>query len=203
MMDKPFDFMLTGVGGEGVLTAATFIAQAAQLEGHYVRGVQLHGLAQRGGSIPTFVRFGPEGKLDSPGIMQANADLIMAFEPLEAVRAVYYARKQKTTFVINTYPYMPIYANLLDMPYPTMAEIFKRIMPFSKKTYVFKSHEVAKEKFGNAIYGNTILTGVAVGLGVLPLKEKSLREIIKTKARHGVEENLAALKLGVKEGKTM
>ena len=55
--------MLTGVGGEGVLTTGVIIARAANLEGYYVRGVQLHGLAQRGGTIPTFVRFGPEKKL--------------------------------------------------------------------------------------------------------------------------------------------
>ena len=51
-----FDVMLTGVGGEGVLTTQVMIARAANIEGHYVRGVQLHGLAQRGGVIPTFIR---------------------------------------------------------------------------------------------------------------------------------------------------
>ena len=68
-----FDLMLTGVGGEGVLTTQVMIARAANIEGYYVRGVQLHGLAQRGGVIPTFVRFGSEKELSSPGIMQANA----------------------------------------------------------------------------------------------------------------------------------
>ena len=82
-----FDSLLIGVGGEGVLTSGVILARAANIEGHYVRGVQLHGLAQRGGSIPTFIRFGSEKELYSPGIMQGNADLVLAFEPLEAVRA--------------------------------------------------------------------------------------------------------------------
>ena len=107
-----FDVMLTGVGGEGVLTAGVIIAKAANLEGKYVRGVQLHGLAQRGGTIPAFIRFGSKDEISSPGVMQANADLIISFEPLEAVRALFYARKDKTNFIISDHPQIPIFSNI-------------------------------------------------------------------------------------------
>jgi len=196
-----FDVMLTGVGGEGVLTASAIIARAANYEGFFVRGVQLHGLSQRGGTIPTFVRFGSKDELSSPGIMQGNADLVLAFEPLEAVRAVFYARKGKTAFVINDWPHMPVYANLLDLPYPTMEEIVKRIEPFSKKTLVFEAHRIAKERFGRVVLGNTILIGAAVGAGLLPLKQESLRRAIAFSSPRNVEENLKAFKLGVALGK--
>ena len=83
------------------MTSQATIARAANLEGYYVRGVQLHGLAQRGGVVPTSIRFGSERFVSSPHIMQANADLIIAFEPLEAVRACYFARKEKTNFIIK------------------------------------------------------------------------------------------------------
>jgi indolepyruvate ferredoxin oxidoreductase beta subunit len=72
-----FNIMLTGVGGEGVLTTQVMIARAANIEGHYVRGVQLHGLAQRGGTIPAFVRFGSEKEISSPGEIEKN---IKAFD---------------------------------------------------------------------------------------------------------------------------
>jgi indolepyruvate ferredoxin oxidoreductase beta subunit len=196
-----FDVMLTGVGGEGVLTTQAMIARAANIEGHYVRGVQLHGLAQRGGVIPTFIRFGSEREVSSPGIMQANADLILAFEPLEAVRATYYARKEKTTFVINDYPLVPIYASILNIPYPTMSEIIKRIKPFAKEIHVFNVSHLGKEKFGNAIFGNTILVGVVTGIGLLPLKEESLREAIKVTAPREMENNVKAFELGLQLGK--
>jgi indolepyruvate ferredoxin oxidoreductase beta subunit len=196
-----FDVMLTGVGGEGVLTTQAMIARAANIEGHYVRGVQLHGLAQRGGVIPTFIRFGSEREVSSPGIMQANADLILAFEPLEAVRATYYARKEKTTFVINDYPLVPIYASILNIPYPTMSEIIKRIKPFAKEIHVFNVSHLGKEKFGNAIFGNTILVGVVTGIGLLPLKEESLREAIKVTAPREMENNVKAFELGLRLGK--
>ncbi len=71
--------------------------------------------------------------------MQANADLILAFEALEAVRATYYARKEKTTFVINDYSLVPIYASLFNIPYLTMSEIIKRIKPFAKEFMFSKS----------------------------------------------------------------
>jgi indolepyruvate ferredoxin oxidoreductase beta subunit len=196
-----FDVMLTGVGGEGVLTTQVMLARAANIEGHYVRGVQLHGLAQRGGVIPTFIRFGSEKEVSSPGIMQANADLILAFEPLEAVRATYYARKEKTTFVINDYPLVPIYASLFNISYPTMSEIIKRIKPFAKETHVFNASHLGKEKFGSAIFGNTILIGIITGIGLLPLKENSLREAIKVTAPREMENNIKAFELGLQLGR--
>ena len=197
-----FDLMLTGVGGEGVLTTGVIIARAANIEGHYVRGVQLHGLAQRGGTIPTFVRFGDEKEISSPGIMQANADLILSFEPLEAVRATFYARKEKTTFIINNHPYIPIYANLDKIPYPDLDKILKKVKPFAKDIHVFDTNNIAKKKFGNVIFGNTILVGIAVGKGLLPLKEESLRESIKITVPRGIEKNLEAFELGLKIGKS-
>lgn len=196
-----FDIMLTGVGGEGVLTTQVMIARAANIEGYYVRGVQLHGLAQRGGVIPTFVRFGSEKEVSSPGIMQANADLILAFEPLEAVRATYYARKEKTAFVINDYPLVPIYAGISNIPYPTMSEIIKRIKPFAKEIYVFNASHLGKEKFGSAVFGNTILVGAVTGIGLLPLKEESLREAIKVTAPREMENNIKAFELGLQLGR--
>jgi len=192
-----FDVMLTGVGGEGVLTSGVIIAKAAHIEGHYVRGVQLHGLAQRGGTIPTFVRFGSKNKISSPGIMQANANLILSFEPLEAVRAAYYARKNKTVFVINDYPLIPVHANIFDIPYPDTNEIIKKINPFAKKIFVFKAHDYAEQEFGNTIFGNTILLGAVVGAGLIPLKEKSLREAIKASVPKKIETNLKAFEVGL------
>jgi len=196
-----FDIMLTGVGGEGVLTTQVMIARAANIEGHYVRGVQLHGLAQRGGVIPTFVRFGSEKEVFSPGIMQANADLVLAFESLEAARATYYARKEKTVFVINDYSLVPIYTNIFNIPYPSMNEIIKRIKPFAKKVYVFNASHLGKEKFGSAVFGNTILVGAAAGTGLLPLKENSLREAIKATSPRDVENNIKAFELGLEFGR--
>lgn len=194
-----FNILLTGVGGEGVLTSQVIIARAANLEGHFVRGVQLHGLAQRGGSIPTMVRFaGDKDEISSPAIMQADADLVLAFEPLEAVRATYYAHKEKTVFVLDDQPYVPIYSHLLGVPYPSVDEIREKIEGFAKEVHIFPAHKIAKEEFDNPIFGNTILLGATCGLGILPLKKESLIEAIKISAPRDLEENIGAFELGLK-----
>lgn len=192
-----FDILLTGVGGEGVLTSQVIIARAANLEGYFVRGVQLHGLAQRGGSIPTMVRFADGEEISSPAIMQADADLVLAFEPLEAVRSVYYARKEKTVFVLDDEPLVPVYSYLLNKPYPELDEIKKKIEPFAKEIHIVPANKIAREKFGDSIFGNTILLGAAHKLGLIPLKKENLIEAIKISAPRNLEENLKAFEGGI------
>lgn len=196
-----FNLMLNGVGGEGVLTTGVILTKAAHEEGHFIRGVQLHGLAQRGGSIPTFVRFGSKEKIHSPGIMKSDADLIMALEPIEAVRAVEYASKNKTSFLINNYPYMPIYGNLQDVPYPSMKKIKKKVKPFAKDIKILEADKVAEKEFGEIIYGNTIMVGAAIGSGKLPLKKETVKKVLKSSVPRGVEKNLKAFEIGLKMGK--
>jgi len=203
-----FDVLLTGVGGEGVLTTQVVIARAANLERYFVRGLQLHGLAQRGGTLQTIVRFGDEKEIFSPAMMPASsaggpadANLILAFEPLEAVRAVYYARKEKTVFVIDDEPLVPIYAYLLRRPYPEIKEIEKRLTPFAKNIYFVPASQMAKKECGDPVFGNTVLLGAAHGLGTLPLKKENLIEALKISAPRDLEKNLAAFKAGVDFGK--
>ena len=195
-----FDILLTGVGGEGVLTSQVILARAASLEGYFVRGVQLHGLAQRGGSIPTMVRFGDEEEISSPAIRQADANLILAFEPLEAVRAAYYARKEKTAFVLDDTPYVPTYSHLLNLPYPTLDEIKEKITPFAKEIHIVSARKTAKEELGDDIFGNTILLGAAHKLGLIPLKKESLIEAIKASSPRDLEKNLKAFEEGINAG---
>jgi indolepyruvate ferredoxin oxidoreductase beta subunit len=192
-----FDILLTGVGGEGVLTAQVILARAANLEGYFVRGLQLHGLAQRGGSIPTTVRFGDEEEIFSPTMMPADANLILAFEPLEALRAISYGSKEKTVFVIDDEPLVPVYAHLLNKPYPSLDEIERKIAPFAKEINFISASKIARKKFGDAIFGNIILLGAAYHRGLIPLKKENIIEAIKMSAPRNLEENLKAFTEGI------
>ncbi len=196
-----YNILLTGVGGEGVLTIGALLARAANFEGYFVRGVQLHGLAQRGGIISASVCFGDEKEVFSPKIMQADADLIIAFEPVEAIRATYYALKNKTSFVINNCPQIPIYANIFDIPYPKIDKVLEKIEPFAKSVLVFNTKNIAKESFGSTIFGNVILIGAVFGAGLLPLKEENLYKAISETSPSEPEKNLEAFKLGLSLGK--
>lgn len=190
-----YNVLLTGVGGEGVLVTSVIIARAAVNEGYSVRGTQFHGLAQRGGSIPTHVRFGKE--VYSPLIPRGQADLILGLEPLESARVCYYASRERTNFVVDTYPVKPIYWNIHNHVYPSNENIKKIIEPFAKKSVFVDASNICEKKFGDPIFGNVMAIGVAISSGMLPLSEKSIIEAIKRTVRRGFEHNMEALKMGL------
>ena len=78
------DIILSGVGGQGILSIATVIGKAALDKGLYIKQAEVHGMSQRGGSVVTYVRFGE--KVYSPIIDKGEADYIVSFELLEAAR---------------------------------------------------------------------------------------------------------------------
>ncbi len=83
--------MIVGVGGQGTLLASRILGNAVISEGYDVKVSEVHGMSQRGGSVVTYVRYGE--KVDSPIIEKGGADIVLAFELLEAKRAVPYLRK--------------------------------------------------------------------------------------------------------------
>lgn len=147
------------------------------------------------------MRFGDKEEIHSPAPMKSDCDLIMSFEPIEAVRAVKYARKEKTSFIINDYPYMPIYGNLTNTPYPDIEEVKSRIEPFAKQIKVYNADDRSKEEFNDIIYGNVMLVGAAVGAGELPIKKRYMKEAIEQTVPREVDKNLEAFKIGLELGK--
>jgi len=95
-MNKPFNIIITGVGGQGVITLTQIIAEAALIEGKDVKTSELHGLSQKGGSVQTHIRFGK--KVYSPLIAEGKADLILSLEIIEGLRKINYANS-KTNFL--------------------------------------------------------------------------------------------------------
>ncbi len=190
-----FNLLLTGVGGEGVLFTSVIIARAANLEGYEIRGTQLHGLAQRGGQIPTHLRFGKD--VFSPTIPRGEADLILGLEPVEAARSCYFASKKRTGFVVDTYSIVPIYTMLHKEKYPELEEIKKLIAPFAKKAVYVNASNICDDKLGDAIFGNTMSIGVAVSAGLLPLKKNSIIESIKYSSGKYAEKNVQAFRMGL------
>ena len=85
------DIILSGVGGQGILSIATVIGKAALKEGLYMKQAEVHGMSQRGGSVVTYVRYGD--KVYSPIIDKGQADVIISFEKLEAARYMSYLKK--------------------------------------------------------------------------------------------------------------
>jgi indolepyruvate ferredoxin oxidoreductase beta subunit len=194
---KEFNIVLTGVGGQGVLTLGMIIAEAALKQGCDVRTTELHGLAQRGGSIPIHVRFGE--KMYTPLVLEGEANLIIGLEPLEALRSCYYGSKQhKTIFIIDNDPVVPLSVSVLGEAYPSIKEIEKNLKDFSERIIVLNASEIVKKETGSDIAANIYLLGYAISKELIPLKEKFILQVMEEIAPKYFETNRKIFELGMK-----
>lgn len=174
---KEFNIIISGIGGQGVLTLQNIIAESALLQGYDVRTSELHGLSQRGGGVSSHVRFGD--KIYSPLVLQGEANLIFGLEPLEALRVSYYASKEKkTVFLVNSYRILPLSTMLLNEKYPSNKEIENCLKQFSTKVIFLNASEVVKKETGNTVAANIFMLGYAAK-NLLPIKKEILLEGIK------------------------
>lgn len=173
---KEFNLVVAGVGGQGLLILAGAVARAALKHGYQIRASELHGLAMRFGAIEANVRFGHN--IYSPIIRQASADLIIALEPGEAIRAAYYAGP-KTTFLIDTKPQIPTAMYQAHEPYPSIEQIVKALKKYSKRIITSNASNIVYGLTGSTIAANIYLLGRAGSAGLIPLKKSWLLDGIK------------------------
>jgi indolepyruvate ferredoxin oxidoreductase beta subunit len=193
---KEFNIVLTGVGGQGVLTLGVIIAEAALRQGYDVRTTELHGLAQRGGSIPFHIRFGK--KMYTPLVLEGEADVIISLEPLEALRSCYYGSKQhKTIFLIDNDPIVPLSVSVLGEKYPSIKEIKSSLKDFSEKVTILNASETVKKAIGSEIAANIYLLGYAIGEKLIPLDEKYILQAMEEVAPKYFDVNKKVFEMGI------
>jgi len=172
-MKKDFNIIISGIGGQGLITLTRILAAASLIEKKEVRTSELHGLSQRGGSIETHLRFGKE--IYSPLVRQGGADLIISLESQESLRACYYGSKKQTIFLIDDFikPIPGVKKTL------STQKIEKEVKKFSKKVILLPATEIVKKEIGNPVLTGTYLLGYGVFKKLIPLKEKSVLKAIK------------------------
>ena len=195
---KEFNIVLAGVGGQGILLASQILGVSAVKEGFNVRVSEIHGMAQRGGAVVSHVRIGE--KVHSPTVLEGDADVILGFEPLEALRNMKYA-SQKTLVIISKETIVPTGFSLEPVQYPSFDEIVAKIRIFTEKLVVIDALELAR-KAGSSITRNVVLLGALAACNVLPIRTETLRETIKELVRPAyLEMNLKAFNLGYETAK--
>ncbi len=166
-----FNMVISGVGGQGLITLLQIIAEAALSEGYDVRTSELHGLSQRGGSVEVHIRFGK--KIYSPIVSAGAADLILGLEMQEAVRVAYYSN-QKTNFLVNQFIQpVPLAKNL------TEKEISANLKKISKSLNMVPADKICQEKLGNSVVAGIYLISLATFQKLIPLKPNSVSQAIK------------------------
>ncbi len=184
---------LTGVGGQGTLTATTLLANTALAQGLEVVSGEIHGMAQRGGVVESTVLIGGYA---SPRIGHGEADIVLGFEPLETIRALpYLASGGVVLSSSDVVP--PVGVSSGGESYPELEHIKAAVGKRAKKSWFLPCRELGL-KAGSSQSGNTALLGAACAVGVLPFDvealEAAVRKFLPAKL---VDVNLKALALGV------
>lgn len=187
-----------GVGGQGTLTVTNLLAKLALDKGIEVVAGEIHGMAQRGGVVHTFVLL---GGYKSPKIEKGEADFILGFEPLETLRALPFLKPGEGIVVSSATPLYPLGVALGKESYPSLAEIKEKTLHCAKKAYFWDVVKGAKE-LGVPQTANTILLAAFLSLGFISLDIEDLKEGIKNYLKPKIVEiNLKAVKLGVELAK--
>ena len=164
MSDGRFKLLVVGVGGQGVLTIARFLGDAATRAGVPVAVGQLHGMSQRGGSVQATVALGDGA---SAFIGQGEADAVLGLEPLEVSRARP-AMSAETRVVMSLGRIVPHTLAQQGAGYPSLDDLRAGIRARTRDLVCVDGPALA-EQAGNARALNTVMLGALVGLGTLPL----------------------------------
>ncbi len=171
-MNRKTSIVLTGVGGQGVITAANILGKAAVRAKTNVYVSEVHGMAQRGGAVNCTVRL---GNVSGPLVAAATADVIVSLEPVEALRNIMYANK-KTKIITDINPVVPFTVSVGGEKYPNLDDVYKEIQ---SRAILFKidALTIAKDS-GAAITKNIVMLGALAAADILPFKSDFLLETI-------------------------
>ena len=188
------DLLVTGVGGQGVVLASDIIAETAIAAGFDVKKTDTLGMAQRGGSVVSHVRMA--SKVFSPLIKEGTADLILAFESLEAGRWSHYLRPGGIA-IVNIYEQPPLSVSLGQEKYPTQKEVAAALKRQTDQVY-FVDGTGQAQKLGNVRTLNLFMLGCFAAFA--PLNVDNWKESITRFLPENLREiNFKAFEIGKKE----
>ena len=185
---KAMNRLVVGVGGQGTLLTSRIIGKTALSRGYDVKLSEVHGMAQRGGSVVTFVRYGD--KVNEPVVEEGNADILISFEKLEALRYAHYLKKDGI-IIVNDCKIEPmtVVTGMATYPENIIEELRK-----NHKVSLIDGNKIANE-LGNAKVLNSVVLGAAakeMGFD----KEDWLTVIEKTVPVKTIEINIKAFLKG-------
>ncbi len=185
-----YSILIVGVGGQGVLLASEIVSEVAMAAGLDIKKSEVHGMAQRGGVVSSHVRIG--SKVYSPTIEYGQADLIIAFEQAEGLRALDWMKSDGVAIVSTTTLVPAIVTSSKDFTYPedAVADMKRK----ADRVIAVPADKIAAE-LGNPRLVNTILMGVMSNY--LPFELDMWTDVIRRKVKERfVDVNIAAFNRG-------
>ena len=186
------NIVFSGIGGQGIVVASDIFCEAALLDGLDVAKAEVHGMAQRGGSIVAHVRVGD--KVQAPLIETGKADIILGFEMLETARVLPMLKKDGIV-ILNTKYIPPSTSTGLSSSFDSN-KILEIIMDNASKVYKIDAIEIAS-RLGNILVVNTILLGALSGIPEISVTKESIQKAIASRLKEKyVNLNLKAFNIG-------
>ena len=184
--------IIVAVGGQGNLLASKVLGEAALLADIPVRMSEIHGMAQRGGVVESAVVF---GDANSTIISDAEADVLLGFEPSETLRALNKCNAD-TVVITNTAPLPPFTVAIGKGIYPDIQELQEWIRNKTARLIAFDALALAKQA-GNIMSLNMVLLGSLIQTGIMPVSADNVKEAIGTSTKKAfIDINIKAFELG-------
>ena len=171
---KSYNIYISGVGGQGIIKTSTVIGEAAMKSRMPVVMSEVHGMAQRGGGVSTELKIGDSY---SPIIEKGAADILISFEPVEALRAI--PKISNNTYVIvNKSPIYPFNLRESEIPYPAIENILEELKNKSREVFALDANKIANES-GHLLSMNMVMLGSATAINGFPLKKELIIDSMK------------------------
>ena len=188
-----YTVQIVGVGGQGVLLASMVLGNAAMQMGYKVAMSEVHGMAQRGGSVLSTLRFGDD--VISPLEAVGNADLIMGFEPSETCRNIQLANRN-STILMNLDPVLPSMVAAGFEEYPDVDVLVDSVKALNDNLVTLDATKIAIEA-GKAVAANAVMIGAVAALKGFPIPKDVLRKVLEEQVPEKFRElNLKAFDMG-------
>jgi indolepyruvate ferredoxin oxidoreductase beta subunit len=191
--------IICGVGGQGNLLVERIIGMSAMRQGYSVRSADTFGAAQRGGSVLSHVRVGLE--LYSSLVPQGRCDVLIGLEPGEALTTSLKFLGNQSLALVNTCPFPPVKVKIGERTYPPVEKVLELLRKVTPHVIDLDATTLARETAGTERSMNVVMTGVLMGVGVLPLKPETVKETVKELTGRFAEGNIRAFDAGFEIGK--
>ena len=194
--NKALEVIICGVGGQGVVLMSELLGTAAVNGGIGVKGSEVLGMAQRGGSVFSNLRLGDE--IYSPLSTEGTCDILLAVEPSEAIRNIQYLSRSSIV-ILNTTKVLPFTVFLGQSGYPEIEAILEKLNSVSEKVIALDASQIAKEA-GNIQTTNVVMMGALFGTGLLPISVDIAKEVVRDRVPvKAIDANLKAFDMGYEE----
>lgn len=173
----PLNVIIGGVGGQGNVLASRILGEMLIGKGYVVTIGETYGASQRGGSVMSHLRVSRKEPF-SPLIAQGQCDLLIALEPVEALRILAYYGKPEVLTLLNTRPIHPIDVISGDATYPEVSKVIAKIEELSLRVWTLNATEIALE-MGDPIFSNIVMLGALSAIQVLPVDRQAFEIVVR------------------------